>query len=93
LKKSDEVNEVSREHHPDESEESALTLPKSSDIGGGRNRAFEQSMIGQSVFCDGQNFHSIVTVAPLHVSKPSRVLEELTDSPEGAVFDRKWHKI
>jgi hypothetical protein len=48
LNKPDEVSEGARETRPDESEKSALTLPNSSETGGGRIRAFEQIMLGRS---------------------------------------------
>jgi hypothetical protein len=83
------VNEVAGEYRPEELEERALTPPKSSDIKGERSRAFEQTMVSQSAFCDEQNFHSIVIIAPLYVSKSSRVLKKLTASAvsSGELFE------
>jgi hypothetical protein len=46
LKESDDVNEIARKHRPGEWEERALTMPKSSDIGGGRSRAFKGELRG-----------------------------------------------
>jgi hypothetical protein len=40
-------------------------------------------MFGRGVFLKGKNFHSIVIVVPLGVSKFSRVLKKLTASREG----------
>jgi hypothetical protein len=45
LKEPDEVSEVAREHRSDESRESALRLPKSSEIEEGSCDAFEPIMI------------------------------------------------
>jgi hypothetical protein len=39
---------------------------------------FEAIMFGRGVFLKGKNFHSVVIVVPLHVSKFSRVLKKLT---------------
>jgi hypothetical protein len=39
-------------------------------------------MFGRGVFLKDKNFHSIVIVVPLHVSKFYRVLKKLTAWPE-----------
>jgi hypothetical protein len=86
LKESDKVSEVAPTHGPDESDESALTLPKSSETRGGKNQAFGRIEIHRSAFCVGQNFYSIVIIAPLHISKSSRVLKNLTTEWQRGVF-------
>jgi hypothetical protein len=63
------------EHRPDESEKGKVTLSKTQLTGGGRSPAFEPLTIVRFGFCGEQNFHSIVIVVPLHVSKFSRVLK------------------
>jgi hypothetical protein len=87
LKEPDEVSEVPREHLPDESEKSALTQPKLSETGGGRSRVFERIMIDQLASWGGQNLLSIVILAPVHVSKLSRVLKKLTAQHTGDSFN------
>jgi hypothetical protein len=44
----------------------------------GRHRAFEPLTIGRGGFFGCQNFHSIVIVAPSHISKLSRAFKKLT---------------
>jgi hypothetical protein len=41
------------------------------------SRVFKLIMIGRSAFCGERNFHSIMIVAPLPVSKVSGVLKKL----------------
>jgi hypothetical protein len=66
-----------------------MRVPESSEAGGGRRRAFELITIGRTAFCEGQNVHSIVIVAPLHVSKSFRALKKLiADFPVDSVFFR-----
>jgi hypothetical protein len=77
LKETDEVNEVAREHRPDESEKSAPTVPKPPETGARRSRTFERIMVGR-LFLVGKNCHSIVIVIPPHVSDFSGVLKQLT---------------
>jgi hypothetical protein len=43
----------------------------------GRHRAFEPLMIGRRGFFEFQNFHSIVIVAPPHISKLYRGFKKL----------------
>jgi hypothetical protein len=83
LKESDKVSEVALERHSDESEKGTGTLSKVSQAERGMGRAFGPPTIGRSVFCGGQNFHSIVIVVPLHVLKSSRVLTKLTSYSMG----------
>jgi hypothetical protein len=73
LKKPEEVSEVAREHRPDELGKGTTRPSKTPLIGGGRTRAFEFTMIGQSTFYGWQNFHSTLVVAPVHFSTFSRV--------------------
>jgi hypothetical protein len=53
LKEPDEVIEVVRDHHPDESGKGTATPSKASHTGGGRNRAFEPIIIGGEAFFSG----------------------------------------
>jgi hypothetical protein len=72
------VSEAALERRPDESEKGTLTLSKVSQAQRRMGRAFGPITIGRSAFCGGQNFHSIVIVVSLHVSKSSRVLKKGT---------------
>jgi hypothetical protein len=77
------VSEVAFKRRPDESEKGTVTLSKVSQAERGMGRAFESIMIGRSAFCGRQNFHSIMIIIPLHVSKYSPVLKTLTSYSTG----------
>jgi hypothetical protein len=80
MKEPDEASELPREHRPDESEKSNVTLSKASLTRGGRSRAFEPMTIDRFGFCGEHDSHSIGIVFPLRFSKFSRVLKKLTSS-------------
>jgi hypothetical protein len=44
-------------------------------------------MFGRGIFLKGKNFHSIVIVVPLHVSKFYRVLKKLRAEGRGGDID------
>jgi hypothetical protein len=69
MKEPDEVSEVTCEHCPDESEKVNGTLSKAPLTGGRRSRAFEPMTSDRFGFCGEQNFHSILIVVLLQVSK------------------------
>jgi hypothetical protein len=70
----DEVGEAAREHRPDEVGKS----PRRDSFWPANGGEFEAIMFGGGVFLKGKNFHSIVIVVPLHVSKFYRALKKLT---------------
>jgi hypothetical protein len=50
-------------------------------------------MFGRGVFLKGKNFHSIVIVVPLHVSKFYRVLKKLTAYSDPQTCNGVWLKF
>jgi hypothetical protein len=73
----DEVGEAACEDRPDEVRKSPAKPAKGFLIGLQTAENFRQSYLAGGIL-KGRNFHSIVIVGPLHVSKFYRVLKKLT---------------
>jgi hypothetical protein len=83
LNEPDEVSKAAREHRPDESGKSTMTL-SAATVTERRSRAAEPIMISWSAFCNSQNVYSIVIITPTDISKLSRVIIKLTTYLMGA---------